>query len=238
MNMHKNSANESCLHCFWIAAATLIAISIPSPSSVWGATEAQMKFVEMNSEVLHLAAEDMRDEIKSHFSESKVYGKLLRTSSRIKCRSAAISRRVKRSDRYNGLERDLTKLDQLVHELDDLCQEAIEQSILCLDQPILGSTAHVVEKICHMIELTHCIMAVADSPTKVKEIPVLMPRLLPPADSFDSNSRYGSTYELYRPSVDIAPGLPLNAPTLQVDGADASELLEPAEKFGKSVLKK
>lgn len=228
-------------HNFGIVVATFVGLLIALPGNAKADHESQPQFVQLKSEALQCAADDMRDEIKAHFRKSKVYGKMLSTNSRIKFRSGAIARRVKRNPCYSSMDRDLRKLDELVHELYELYEEAIDRSIRCLDKPIVGSTVHVAVKLGGMIELTHCIMAAADGQVEATIYPTSTIYPANPLDSpssFETLNEFGSKFERYRPNIDVAPGVLPVVPQPRLEGPRVSEFDKPADRFGKSVLKK
>ena len=221
---------------FRIAALAFVGLMIAFPVLSSAHTNSQPQWVQLKAEALHCAAEDMRDEIKTHFPRSRVYRNMLATNARIKIRSAAVARRVKRDPCYGGLERDLRKLDEWVHELHCLFDEAIERNIQCLDKPIVGDIGHVADKIGGMIDLTHCIMAAANGQVEV----ILEPSIYSSQPAlFEMPNEFGSKFDRYRPNIDVAPGVPsVEAPTPRLEAPHVTEVYEKSEQIGKSVLRK
>jgi hypothetical protein len=105
---------------------------------------------------MRCAAEDMRDEIKTHFKGTNCYRKMLGTNTLIKLRSAAISRRVKRNPCYAGMERDLARLNELLCEFGQLYETAIQLNAIGNSRCcIQGDASHVANQLFFMADLAN-----------------------------------------------------------------------------------
>lgn len=109
---------------------------------------------------MRCAAEDMRDEIKTHFKGTNCYRKMLGTNTLIKLRSAAISRRVKRNPCYAGMDRDLARLNELLCEFGQLYETAIHLNAVGNSRCcIQGDASHVTNQLFFMADLANCMTA-------------------------------------------------------------------------------
>lgn len=108
---------------------------------------------------LRCATDHMKDEIKTHFRRSRNYGKMLAANSRVKSRSAAIARRVKRDARYKKLGKDLQQLDEVVCQLNELFEDALIRAAKGIDKPILSDTHHVALKLYRMRDISQWMLA-------------------------------------------------------------------------------
>lgn len=105
--------------------------------------------IAQDAKQLHCLADDMHDEIKTHFKKARGYGKLMGLNVQVRSKSAAIARRIKRNPCYKGLDRDLSKLGKLTCELTEKFDEILRTG----QCRIQGDTFHVVEKLAQMNEL-------------------------------------------------------------------------------------
>jgi len=150
---------------------------------------------------LRCAADDMRDEIKTHFRGTKCYRKMLGTALQIETRSAAISRRTKRNACYRGMDRDVAKVNELVCELTELYESTMRLNSAGIGRRcVVGETVHVVEKLSIMADLAGCMRLAADGlvalpvfATYSTAKPTLVPQTLIISE--------------YDPNIDIAPGV-------------------------------
>lgn len=113
------------------------------------------------AEALNCAADKLKDEIKAHFRSSRNYGKMISTTARIRSRSAAVARRVKRKSHYRSLCRDVEKLNELTCELNTLYREAILRVKKGKDRPIFANTYHVMAQIRSMQQTSDFMLGVA-----------------------------------------------------------------------------
>lgn len=145
----------------------------------------------VQAEELACAAGDMKDEIKTHLCGAKGHAKMLGINALVRVKANAIQRRVKRNRCYRRLEKDVSRLDELVCQL----QEQFEEVLACSSprRPVYGELGHVRAKLDSMRYMSLCLKAEAcrrlDRP-----VPVSVQRLL------------------YQPSIapyDMAPGEPV-----------------------------
>ena len=119
--------------------------------------------VRAHADKLQCAADNLRDEFKSHFKGTRKYGKLISLNAQIKSRAAAVERRVKRDPCYRTMDRDLKKLSELSCELAAVFEEALVLNARCEGRPIKGDTIHVTEQIVNVKAIVECMVAASHS---------------------------------------------------------------------------
>ena len=144
----------SCLPLFAIVACCIFAVNPTSAHEPNGA------LVYGHANELKCAAVDMRYEIKTHFRGTKCYRKMLGAASQIETRSAAVTRRTRRNACYRGMGRDVSKLNELVCELNKLYETTMRLNLRGANRKcVAGETVHVAEKLALMRELADCMNA-------------------------------------------------------------------------------
>jgi hypothetical protein len=195
-------------------ALTAIAISFAFATNTVDAHEPNGAIVYAQAIELNCAADDFRDEIKTHFRGTKCYGKMLSTAARIRSRSAAVKRRTGRNSCYRGMNRDVCKLEKLVCELNKLYETTMQNNLRGVNRKcVAGETVHVAEKLAALTELADCMKAaskglvgVATTQTIHTLSPVSPPQPVPTL-----------IFPEYDPNFDIAP--PVTPPTQnQIEG--------------------
>lgn len=158
------------------------------------ASEPKEKLIQIQSAELNLAAENMRQEIKTHFRGTRYYGKLLGVNAQIKSRSSAVVRRIDRNSEYRRLERDIQKLNELAWELSEVYESAISKSLDGVGRPVVGNTGHVVDQLAAMIESTERLkFSFLSLSTSATIMPVL---------------GEGQQFSEFDANIEVAPGVP------------------------------
>ena len=196
-----NSA--SIMKCIALRLAPLVVcLFFALPFAVTSATEPYLiDEIRCQTNVIHSAAEDMHDEIKTHFRGTRGYGKLIGVNAQIKSRSAAILRRIDRNQCYRGMERDIAKLNQLSSELSDVYNDAMVKSNVGIGRMVVGSTDHVVDKMVGMIVLADSLKAASLGQGVVAE----------PAINL-GQPQFAGVSE-FDPNIELAPAV--SAPTVE-----------------------
>lgn len=179
---------------FIAAFAVCCAAALNGTTAV--ASDSLVNVVRSQAIELTCAAEDMRDEIKTHFRGTRCYGKLLAINARIKSRSAAIERRIDRNPCYRGMERDIAKLNELACELSEAYEVAMTKSNAGIGRPVTGSTCHVVDKLVGIISLADSVRAASVG-----------------LNAFAGASPEPGLSQIihvseFNPNIDVAPGVP------------------------------
>jgi hypothetical protein len=177
-------------------ALLAVCVTVLSMVAKTTATEPLINVIRCQASDLNCAAEDMRDEIKTHFRGTRCYRRLLGTNAQIKTRSAAVLRRIDRDPCYRGMKRDIAKLNELTCKLSEVYKTAIFKSNEGLGRPVVGGTDHVVDKLVGMI-------AIAD---RLNAASLVLSSAAEPAPGLsDSQVIHVSEFD---PNIDVAPGVP------------------------------
>lgn len=126
--------------------ATLVVVAFGISMGSSASADHASKLVTQ-SELLTYQTKDLKNLIRDDYRRSRLFGRLMSVSSRMKGTSYAIRNKARSYSATCGIGKDIARMDELIYELDSLLDDAQRRAAIGLDQPICNDTYAVAEQV-------------------------------------------------------------------------------------------